>query len=105
LALGQLQVAAVLARAGLPDSARAVIRRVQATAPGAEDHRLGLEKYELYARVRLGDVDEAIELLELILAASPAEREYLARDWALRPLADHPRFHALLGPEGARSAQ
>jgi TolB-like protein/DNA-binding SARP family transcriptional activator len=97
--LGSLQVAAVLARAGIPDSARAVIRRVRSNPP-VEDPRLGLKTYELYARVWLGDVDEALNLLELILDAAPGRREYLARDWALRPLSGHPRFVALLAPGG-----
>jgi len=89
---GQLQVAAVLAREGLADSARAVIRRVREARP--DDPWVAY--YEANARIRLGEEAEAITLLERFLTELPHRREYIARDWWWRPLRDDARFAALV---------
>ena len=73
-----LQVAAVIARAGLPDSARAVMERSlalpEATGPN-------VDVYEANLRLRLGDVDGALDALERFLNAVPGARTDAATDW------------------------
>ena len=92
-ALVLMDVAAVLARANLADSARAVIRQARETAPQAD---LRLDPREANARLQLGEPDEAIRLLARFLAARPDERAKVAKDWWWRPLRDHPEFRALV---------
>jgi len=97
-----LQVAAVLARAGLPDSARAVLNRTLAL-PAAEGPRTYVQ--EANARLRLGDVDGALDALARFLEASPSDRASMPTDWWWEEIWDHPGFLALLdsvegGPGG-----
>ena len=92
----RLLVGGVLARANLPDSARAVMlgaRRDQTIDPG-----LNLVFYEAYMRVLLGDQDEAIDLLKRWLVANPEEDHGLeaGMNWWWRPLQSHPRFGEIL---------
>jgi serine/threonine-protein kinase len=92
-ALVLMDVAAVLARARLADSARAVIRHARDSAPQADprlDHR------EANARLQLGEPEEAIRLLARFLAARPDERAKVAKDWWWRPLRERPEFRALV---------
>lgn len=97
-AAASIQVASVLARAARPDSARAVLERALEEAPGNDPD---LWYYEAAARLRLGDRDEAIRLLERYLRARPAWRDYIAADWFFSPLADDPRFEALTDGSGS----
>jgi TolB-like protein len=91
--LGRLQVAAVLAVAGLPDSATAVVEDVRsAGTDGAYN-----QYFEANVRVRLGQYDRALDLLEAYLAAMPHRRAYIARDWWWEPLHSNPRFQRLVG--------
>ena len=89
--------AAVLARAGLEDSARAVIRRAREdpTAPGNPS----IDYYEANARLRLGEPEEAIRRLASYLEASPGSREYIAKDWWWEDLRDRPGFRALVAED------
>jgi len=89
-----LVVAAVLAREGLRDSARAVIDRVRADTEGSTDPFL--DYYEAEARMQLGEPEEAIRLLGLYLQASPNSRSYIKEDWWWEALADNPDFQALV---------
>jgi tetratricopeptide (TPR) repeat protein len=94
---GQLFVAMTLARAGLPDSARAVALRSRADAtvdPGRE-----LVYIEAMLRNLLGDRDEALRLVGTYLAANAQDRATLAKDetWWWQGLRDDPRFKALVG--------
>jgi eukaryotic-like serine/threonine-protein kinase len=93
----ELEVAAVLARAGLADSARAVIAaadRSAAAVPGVRDRT---RYYEAVVRLRLGERDEALDLLVAFLALRPDHnRGYLRADRQLAPLRGDPRFEALL---------
>jgi predicted Zn-dependent protease len=66
----QTLVAAVIARAGLPDSARAVLTRAIAVAP-ADPEMLQLSAG---AYLKLGDTDEAAELLQRYFEGRPARR-------------------------------
>jgi TolB-like protein len=90
--LGRLQVAAVLALAGLPDSARAVVDRVRSEgSPGAYTRY-----FEANVRVRLGEYDKALDLLGGYLEAMPHRKSYIARDWWWEPLHGDPRFQGLV---------
>ena len=92
-----LQVAAVLARAGLPDSARAVMDRTlalpEATGPG-------VDVQEANARLRLGDIDGSLDALERFLEAIPGARAEVATDWWWEELWDHLRFKELVDTPG-----
>jgi TolB-like protein len=83
-------VAAVLARAGAGDSARAVLARARAQAGADEELRVPLLLDEAYVSLLLGDRAGARRLLEGYLAARPAFRPYLARDILFRDLFAHP---------------
>jgi len=90
-------VAAVLARAGLTDSARHVLARSQA-GPDV-DPEAELLSYQAFAYLLLGDRDEALRLMKQQIAANPAHRVGLARSthWWWRDIKDDPRFKQLIG--------
>jgi eukaryotic-like serine/threonine-protein kinase len=93
----QIFVAAVLARAGLADSARRVLERSRGNAdidPGKE-----LLGYEAFVRVMLGDKDEALRLLSEYFTANPSHREGFRENvhWWWRPIQNDPRFKQLIG--------
>ncbi len=88
-----MQVAAVLARAQLPDSARAVIDRAREEDGGQNPETL---IQEANARLRLGETDAALSLLGAYLRAKPAEHQKIASDWWWESLYDHPDFQALI---------
>jgi len=96
--LFRMDVAAVLARGGDPDSARAVIRSARAMAE-ADDP--GLDYREAHARLQLGEQEEAMRLLGRFLAARPDRRAYLAKDWWFRSLRGDSAFQALVAEPGA----
>jgi hypothetical protein len=83
-------VAAVLARAGARDSARAVLARARAQAGADEELRVPLLPDEAYVSLLLGDRAGARRLLEGYLAVRPELRSYLARDILFRDLFAHP---------------
>ncbi len=90
-----LQVAAVLARAGLQDSARALLERTRAAA---SDSLLAYLSYtEAHTRLRLGERDEALQALALYLKHRPDWATYIAADPWFRELRDDPRFKQLVG--------
>ena len=93
----QIYVAAVLSRAGLPDSARHVLERSQGDAE--LDPQRELLGYEAFVYVMLGDKEEALRLLDRYLVANPKHREGFRKivHWWWRPLQDNPRFKALIG--------
>jgi tetratricopeptide (TPR) repeat protein len=88
----QIKVAGVLGRAGLRDSAEAVIRRARAAAP--ED--LEMDFYEAEARMLLGDREATLRLLARDVAANPRFRKYTRAYPVFRPLWPDPRFQALV---------
>ena len=94
---GQMQVAMVLARAGLKDSARAVILRSRADA--SMDPTRELAQFEAAARTMLGDKDEAFAQLGTWLATNPQQRSSLAKDktWWYKDLQDDTRWKRLVG--------
>ncbi len=89
----QIRVAGVLGRAGLADSADAVIRRARAAAPGDPE----MDFYEAEARMLLGDREATLRLLARDVKANPRFREYLRGYPVFRPLWDDPRFKAMVG--------
>ena len=90
-----LMVAAVLARSGLGDSARAVVRATRASA--ADPYVLVDMSYaQAYVSLLLGDREEALRLLGAYLAGNPQERLATARHPWWRSLRADPRFRALV---------
>ncbi len=69
----RLLVAAIAARAGLADSARAIVATTRASAT-SDAESLQLDYGEAHVHSILGDADRAIELLERYVRANPALR-------------------------------
>ncbi len=90
----RMMVAAVLAKAGLPDSARAVIARTLSDA----GNRPPADAAEAYVRALLGERDRALQLLSGYVKARPIARRQVARNPWYRGLRDDPRFRALVEP-------
>lgn len=92
---GRALVAAVAARAGLADSARAMLGRI-GTASTLGPHA---SVNAAYARLHLGEEGEALDLLARYLEANPGQRDYVSREWWWRALREHPRFRALVASD------
>ena len=90
---GRLQAAAVLARNGHRDSARAVITRVRG---GSAPDDPWLDYFEANVRLQLEEQDRALDLLDGFLAVAPNRRAYIERDWWWRPLRDTDRFRTMV---------
>lgn len=87
-----LQVSKVIIRAGMPDSARAVlVRAVPASVPDWAAYDLA------HARLLLGEREESLDLLEQWFAFNPVRARRIARDWWFRDLEGHPRFEQMIG--------
>jgi hypothetical protein len=78
--------AAVLARAGQPDSARAVLARAQREVGSDSALRLSLMYDEAIVRALMGDQARARALLHEVLARRPTLRAFAERDPLLRGL-------------------
>ena len=92
-----LLVAAVLARAGRADSARALTRA--STGDPVVDPSRDLTHVAAFVYTLLGDTTRAVDQLKTYLAANPSHREGLADDpgWWFRPIAAAPAFRQLVG--------
>jgi eukaryotic-like serine/threonine-protein kinase len=92
-----MMVAAIIARAGLADSARHVAQRSRGRSE--IDPTRDLLYAEAFVRTLLGDRDEAIKALKVYLAANPEKRAAFADDatWWFRSLQDDSRFRQLVG--------
>jgi eukaryotic-like serine/threonine-protein kinase len=92
---GQMFLGAVLARAGLKDSARHVL--VAARAGREADPQQELLSLEAFARTLLGERGEAIDLLKRYVAANPTHTFVRGGDvfWWWRDLRKDPRFAQL----------
>jgi tetratricopeptide (TPR) repeat protein len=88
----RMMVAAVLARAGMNDSARAVLAR---TARDRGD-KPAAELEEAYVRLLVGDRDAALRLLAKVLAERPNHRALVAGSPWYQELRADPRFKALV---------
>jgi len=90
----EMIVGGVLARAGLPDSADAVLRSARADPSVDPDRNLAFD--EAFMRILLDQEDAAIDLLKVFLLAHPDQDHGLGHGgqlyWWWRPLRDHPRF-------------
>jgi len=95
--VGETWVAGALARAGLRDSADAVIERARADAPGGVAP--WIDYYAANVRLLLGQRDRALDMLQEFLEAIPQRKEYIASDWMFQDLWDDPRFQELVGSE------
>ncbi|MBV9772738.1 MAG: hypothetical protein JO040_02235 [Gemmatimonadetes bacterium] len=82
--------AALLARAGRTDSARAVLARAQEAVGSDAELRLSLEYDEAYVRLLMGERETARRLLDDVLARRPALRPFVARDPLFRGLVAAP---------------
>jgi serine/threonine-protein kinase len=93
----RMMVAATLARANLPDSARSVARRSRGSSE--LDPTRDLAYAEAFVSTLLGDTTAAIEALKTYLVANPEKRASLAADptWWFRPLENSPQFRELVG--------
>jgi len=79
-------VAAVLARAGQRDSARAVLARARGEAGDDRELRLSLACDEASVRLLLGERDAARRLLDSLVAARPELAGFIGRDPLFRGL-------------------
>jgi tetratricopeptide (TPR) repeat protein len=100
--LVRMHLAAVLARAGRTDSARAVMSAARGEAEAAEppDPLRRVLYQEAYVRLLLGEPDSALVLLGQYLELNPQRRGYIAEDWLWRSLRNEPRFEALVRTGG-----
>ena len=94
---GANYAAAVLARAGLADSARATVARSMADADLDPTHDASLPAAFVYTL--LGDTTRAVEQLKKYFDANPDRRHLYSGDpgWWFRPLEASPRFRAVVG--------
>jgi hypothetical protein len=90
----QILTAAVFARAGQPDSARAMLAR--ARAGGSKNPELLW--LEAAVRVLLSEHDHAVELLRDYFRMNPAARPRIVNGRMFRPLRDEPGFRAAAAP-------
>ncbi len=96
-------LAGVIARAGLPDSARSVLAEARSLITPEVDPELSLTSWEAYVRILLGEQDAAVSLLERYAAANPGHFEAGAStSWWWRDLQGHPRFQELVGTSDRR---
>jgi len=96
----QMWVGGILAKAGMADSARAVLLDARVGADVDPDYEMAW--LEAYMRVLLGDYDEAIERLKLNLSANPEAGEVPTGEpyWWWRDLESHPEFDVVRAAAG-----
>jgi hypothetical protein len=94
---GRLMVAATLARANLPDSARRLTLRSKGN--NEIDPTRDLVYAAAFVHTLLGDTTLAVDALKEYLVANPEKRASLADDptWWFRPLQSSPQFRNLVG--------
>lgn len=95
VAIARRQVAAVLARAGLADSARGVLRRARRDSPAVEDDPT-LAYDEAHAHLLLGDEERALDLLARFAETNPEYRAQLSGDPWFEPLRERPDYRRLV---------
>ncbi len=93
----RMLAAAVLARASLADSAKAVMRKSLGDAE--MDPARDLAQFAAFVALQVGDTTEAFNQLKTFLAASDRRRLSLKQDpgWWFKPLQDHPEWRRLVG--------
>lgn len=93
----RMYAAGVLARAGMADSARAVVSRARADVTSEVDPDRFLLGVEAYVRTLLGEEDRAVDLLSRYVAAHPGHEFGVEGEisWRWRSLQDHPGFRKI----------
>lgn len=93
-----LTVGGVIARAGMVDSAKAVLNRVSPSVTPDLDPTNELVATEAYMRVLTGEKDRAVDLLSRFAAANPEslESSHGEVQWWWRGLQDNPRFRRMM---------
>jgi len=91
--LSRLKVAAVLARAGRGDSARAVLRRTRRDPDGTNPD---VPYQRAYPYLLLGEEERALDLLSRSVRQSPQHEAMAANGPWFKPLRDHPRFQEIV---------
>jgi eukaryotic-like serine/threonine-protein kinase len=94
---GEVIMAAILGRAGLPDSARSVLQRASARITEQLDPHEELLAQRAYATLLTGDHDGAVALLARAAAANPGTFGSGQSSWFWRDLESHPRYRRLVG--------
>lgn len=94
----QMAAAAVLARAGQKDSARAVVARARQATDVDGEMRVDVMYDEANVRLLLGEKESALRLLEGYLALRPDQKPFIARDPLFSGLAQEPRFRRIVSP-------
>jgi hypothetical protein len=87
-------MAAVMVRAGLRDSAEALVAAARSEA--SEGVMPWIDYLDANVRLLLGDRDAALDRLESFLDAIPQRKAYIASDWMFRPLWNDPRYKAMV---------
>ena len=97
-AYGMMLAAMGLNRAGLADSARAVISRAQADE--SIDPAGDVAWLEAMARAQLDEKDKVVSLLARYYAKNPQRKAYSGHDeaWYFKSLENDPKYRALVGP-------
>jgi serine/threonine-protein kinase len=95
----RMLVAAAIARAGLPDSARHVL--VKSRGDASVDPTRELLVDEAIVRVIIGDKTDALRILKSYLVAFPEHRRGMAetQSWWWRDIKDDPAFREMVGAE------
>jgi DNA-binding SARP family transcriptional activator/TolB-like protein/class 3 adenylate cyclase len=96
----EMMVAAVLARAGQSDSARAVLARARERIGGDPDLLSSFAYDEAYVKLLLGNRDEALRALARHLSDRAAHRAFIAHDVLFTTLHRDPRFAAVVSNRG-----
>jgi TolB-like protein len=95
---GRMMAGGALARAGLADSARAVLDQSRGMITHEIDPDQELLTVEAFQRTLLGERDLAVELLRRYAAANPGHFDGTsAAAWWWRDLQGHPGFQELMG--------
>jgi serine/threonine-protein kinase len=93
----KMLVAAVLARAGLTDSAAALVERSKGDAEISPTRDLNL--FGAFVYRLLGDTDKAVDMLKVYFAANERMRATYAQEpgWWFRDIASDPKYRQLVG--------
>jgi len=93
---GQVFAAGAVAKAGLADSARHILARVDVAVDADPTRDIDIDKAFVWTLV--GDKDAALRALKIYVTANPGQGNGLGDDhnWRFRPLRDDPRFQALI---------
>ena len=95
----KMLLAAVLARAGERDSARAVLARAHAEVKSDPESRASFAYDEAHVLLFLGDRPGAIEAIRELLSIQPQMRRSVANDHLFRMLRAEPAFRAAVTPD------